>query len=216
MALDLNRRLSPNFTLDELLQDDIAERDDDLKEMQRKLTSEILGNLEYLAATALQPIRDRFGIPIRIKSGYRCRELNQIVGGSSRSQHRSGEAADLAVTPAIKSGEAFADVRNEIETAVRERVGRPLRADVHPNFYLFAFICLHLEDLDVDQVVHEYGDGFGQPAWVHVSASRRMDKRQVLFRGSYTGRRVMVTSVDEALRKGCHGGKGILGRLRRS
>lgn len=77
-----------------------------------------------------------------------------------------------------------------------------LRPDVDQNFYLFAYICLHLEELDVDQVIHEYGDGFGQPAWVHVAASRRQDRRQILFVGSYTGRQYVPATVAEALDRG--------------
>lgn len=43
----------------------------------------------------LDEIRERYGKPIIINSGYRCKELNKIVGGKSNSQHLKGEAADL-------------------------------------------------------------------------------------------------------------------------
>ena len=50
--------------------------------------------LEWLVYNILQPIRERFG-PIRVLSGYRCDALNTAVGGSPRSLHRIGQAADI-------------------------------------------------------------------------------------------------------------------------
>lgn len=46
---------------------------------------------------ALEALRQHFGSPVSISSGCRCREHNQIVGGSSRSQHLFGRAADIVV-----------------------------------------------------------------------------------------------------------------------
>lgn len=45
----------------------------------------------------LQKIRDHFGKPIRISSGYRCSQHNASVGGAKRSKHASGDAADIIV-----------------------------------------------------------------------------------------------------------------------
>ena len=49
-----------------------------------------------LVTRLLQPLRNLYGKPMRINSGYRCAELNQAVGGVPTSQHRKGEAADMA------------------------------------------------------------------------------------------------------------------------
>lgn len=43
----------------------------------------------------LDKIREAYGKPIRVTSGYRCPELNKAVKGSKTSQHLRGEAADL-------------------------------------------------------------------------------------------------------------------------
>lgn len=43
----------------------------------------------------LDEIREGYGKPIIITSGYRCPELNKAVGGVSNSQHTKCEAADL-------------------------------------------------------------------------------------------------------------------------
>lgn len=85
-----NIRLSKNFTLDEFLKSDIALRYDIGNSMPRKY----LVNIQYLVDTILQPIRDKFG-PIRITSGYRCKELNIKIASSTTSNHAFGLAADI-------------------------------------------------------------------------------------------------------------------------
>lgn len=54
----------------------------------------ILDNI-YNVLSNLDNIREVYGKPIIITSGYRCPELNAKVGGKSNSQHLKGEAADL-------------------------------------------------------------------------------------------------------------------------
>lgn len=49
-----------------------------------------------LFENVVQPVRDKFG-PTVINSGYRSPELNEAVGGSSKSQHCKGEAVDIEV-----------------------------------------------------------------------------------------------------------------------
>jgi len=58
-------------------------------------TDEHIENLKYLAENVFQPIRDHFGVPIYISSGYRSPELNKAIGGSPRSFHSHGMALDL-------------------------------------------------------------------------------------------------------------------------
>ena len=55
---------------------------------------EVVDNLNRLAAY-LDGIREKFGKPILINSGYRCPMLNKAVRGAVRSQHLKGLAADL-------------------------------------------------------------------------------------------------------------------------
>ena len=52
-------------------------------------------NIELLVEKILDPLREKFGKPIIVTSGYRCKELNKAVGGAAKSQHMSGEAADI-------------------------------------------------------------------------------------------------------------------------
>lgn len=43
----------------------------------------------------LDHIREEYGLPLYISSGYRCPELNRKVGGKDKSQHLKGQAADI-------------------------------------------------------------------------------------------------------------------------
>lgn len=56
---------------------------------------EIRDAIRALTLNVLQPLRDAWGAPLRINSGYRCPVLNQAVGGAPTSQHVKGEAADI-------------------------------------------------------------------------------------------------------------------------
>jgi len=64
------------------------------KGISNKPTEVHLANLKKLIDNVIQPVRDKIG-PIRITSGYRSPALNRAIGGSSRSQHSKGMAADI-------------------------------------------------------------------------------------------------------------------------
>lgn len=50
--------------------------------------------IKALVDNVLQPLRDALEATVIIDSGYRCKELNELVGGVETSQHPKGEAAD--------------------------------------------------------------------------------------------------------------------------
>ncbi len=58
---------------------------------------EVIKNLEKLIVNLLDPLRELWGAPIRVNSGYRCEALNRALGGAVNSQHLRGEAADITV-----------------------------------------------------------------------------------------------------------------------
>lgn len=60
-------------------------------------TAEAVANLTALVEAVLDPLRNLYGHPIHVSSGYRCQRLNKAVGGSATSQHMTGEAADIYV-----------------------------------------------------------------------------------------------------------------------
>lgn len=54
--------------------------------------------LTQLVGHVLDPLRERYGYPIHVISGYRHPRLNKAVGGETTSQHVKGEAADIYCT----------------------------------------------------------------------------------------------------------------------
>ena len=83
-------RLSTNFTLEEFTRSQTAIR----QNIDNTPTEEHSENLKLLCEMVLQPVRDHFG-PIAINSGYRGVVLNKTIGGSFKSQHCQGQAADI-------------------------------------------------------------------------------------------------------------------------
>lgn len=79
------------FTLRELTKSDTAIRKG-IKNAPSKLEE---SNLIALVENILDPLREAYGKPIIVTSGYRCEELNRLIGGSKTSQHRSGQAVDI-------------------------------------------------------------------------------------------------------------------------
>ena len=51
--------------------------------------------LHVLVDQLLDPIREAWGEPIVVSSGYRCKQLNALVGGTKYSHHILGCAADI-------------------------------------------------------------------------------------------------------------------------
>jgi hypothetical protein len=197
--IELSMPLSKNFTLRELVHSNTAERDPALKALQENPPEEVIANLRHLAQNVLQPLRELLDHPIRVTSGYRSPMVNKLVGGSGTSQHCLGEAADLELSPSFLTDARTEDRRREIRAEVQTRIGKTVRPEVDENFYLFAVAAMNLHNLDVDQLIHEYGWGFGRPAWVHISSSKRADKRQILFVGNYTNGKYVPASVASAL-----------------
>ena len=63
---------------------------------------DIMRRLEKLVDNTLDPLREVYGRPINVNSGYRCPELNKAVGGALSSGHMRGVAADI--TTGTKQG----------------------------------------------------------------------------------------------------------------
>lgn len=84
-------KLTDHFSYEEFVHSDIADKYGIDNEPQR---GDIRATIAELAQV-LQKIRDRLGEPIHISSGYRCKELNDMVGGSTSSDHLHGAACDV-------------------------------------------------------------------------------------------------------------------------
>lgn len=73
-------------------------------------TFEVRDALLALVRNVLQPLRDKWGKPLHINSGYRCPTLNALVGGVPTSQHAKGEAADVAAADPYKLARVAKDM----------------------------------------------------------------------------------------------------------
>lgn len=83
--------LSRHFTLEELTASATAQAE----RIDNQPTAAEVAALRALCTTVLDPLRDALGQPIKVTSGYRGPALNRRVKGAARSQHLTGEAADL-------------------------------------------------------------------------------------------------------------------------
>lgn len=84
-------QISKHLSLAEVSRSETAKR----KGINNTPSGEHLENFKKLAENVFEPIREHFGVPIHISSGYRSKELNAAIGGSATSQHCSGEAIDI-------------------------------------------------------------------------------------------------------------------------
>lgn len=84
-------KLSSNFKLEEFLFSQTAIR----RGIDNTPTEEHKNNMIALCQNVLQPVREIIDVPVRVSSGYRSEALNEAIGGSTRSQHSKGEAADI-------------------------------------------------------------------------------------------------------------------------
>tara|TARA_Y100001937_G_C7097714_1_gene320941 strand:+ start:499 stop:969 length:471 start_codon:yes stop_codon:yes gene_type:complete len=84
-------KLSKNLSLAEVTKSNTASR----LGINNKPDDWVKKNLKEIAINVFQPLRDSFGCPIYVSSGYRSADLNTAIGGSVRSQHVEGRALDL-------------------------------------------------------------------------------------------------------------------------
>ena len=81
------------FSISEMTRSDTARR----LGIDNTPSNEIKKNLTLFIEKVLDPIREDWGSPIIVSSGYRCPELNKAVGGVKTSGHMYGYCADLQV-----------------------------------------------------------------------------------------------------------------------
>ena len=106
-------RLSKNLTLKEAIKSNTATRLG-ISNMPEQWE---IDNLRAVAENVFQPIRDHFGVPIGVSSGYRSKALNKAIGGSKYSQHMIGEALDIDadIYGKVTNAEIFNFVKNNLE-----------------------------------------------------------------------------------------------------
>lgn len=132
-------KLSENFSLSEFVKSGYAEK----YGIDNTPTQDALENIKKLVTTVLQPLRDEFGEPIIVSSGYRCERVNNGIGGDKNSDHKYGAAVDIKA----KSG---------------------LRPD---NKRLWDCVMKMYREgrLKCRQIIWEYGRTTVGPDWLHLS-----------------------------------------------
>lgn len=153
-------QLSKNLALSEVTRSETAKR----RGISNMPTPEHIENFKKLAENVFQPIRDHFGVPIRISSGYRSEALNKAIGGAGKmvngkyvpsSQHCKGEAIDIDMDG----------------TSIT-------------NKQIFDYIK---ENLEFDQLIWEFGTDVN-PDWVHVSYSSTGKQRKQILKAIKKGK----------------------------
>ncbi|MDC8446107.1 MAG: D-Ala-D-Ala carboxypeptidase family metallohydrolase [Nitrosomonas sp.] len=91
--MDLNAKLSPHFTLRELIHSDTAIK----LGIDNTPPADVIGSFVRICISILEPVRSHFLVPFSVNSGYRCPNLNKALGGSKNSQHMLGQAVDFEV-----------------------------------------------------------------------------------------------------------------------
>jgi len=98
-------RLTPHFTLEEFTFSQTATR----KGIDNTPHEGILDNLCILA-NGMEDVRNLLNAPIHVSSGYRCPELNDLLGSKRTSQHTKGLACDFTSNAYGSPQIIFADI----------------------------------------------------------------------------------------------------------
>lgn len=107
------------FTIQELTRSTTAQ----LRGIDNTPSQQVIENLVALADNVLDPLREAWGAPLRVNSGYRCRELNKAVGGVPASQHMLGQAADITAGDRRANRELYSLLRRldlPVDQAINE------------------------------------------------------------------------------------------------
>lgn len=99
--------ISKNFSLAELTHTNTGL--ENVPNVQQKI------NLIALVNNVLQPLRDLYGKPIRVNSGFRCPVVNKAVKGAAKSQHMRGEAADITAGSKAKNKVLFELIKTNLK-----------------------------------------------------------------------------------------------------
>lgn len=98
------------FTMKELTKSSTADK----LGIDNTPTPETSAQLSNLVTHVLDPLREMYGKPITINSGYRCPKLNAAVGGAKSSQHMRGEAADITAGSKTENKKLFELIRDNL------------------------------------------------------------------------------------------------------
>jgi len=106
-------KISEHLSLKEVTKSNTATR----RGIDNSPTMEHLDNLKIVAEKIFEPLRNHFGVPIGISSGYRSYALNKAVRGSKTSHHCKGMALDIDadIFDNLTNKEIFDYIRENLE-----------------------------------------------------------------------------------------------------
>ena len=139
-------KLSNYVSLAEVTKSDTAKR----RGISNEPTPEHLENLKTICVEVFDKVREHFGVPIYISSGYRSAALNKAIGGSKTSDHNLGRALDL---------------------------DQDFRGNGVTNMEVFEFIK---DNLEFDQLIGEFQRADGDFEWIHVGYRKGANRKQIL------------------------------------
>jgi hypothetical protein len=111
-----------------------------------------LKNMVLLADAVFEPLREVFNKPIAVVSFFRVKALNSKLGGSKTSQHMAINGAAIDIDANVYGGMT--------------------------NIELFNYIRTHLV---FDQLIAEFPDHTGEPAWIHISYKHSNNRKQIFI-----------------------------------
>jgi zinc D-Ala-D-Ala carboxypeptidase len=103
-------KLGKYFSLSEMVKSQTAIR----KGIDNLPNDEQVEALIELVENVLDPVREHFGRPVTVNSGFRGKKLNKAIGGSKSSQHCKGEAADIEI-PGVSNPEVAEWIKNNLD-----------------------------------------------------------------------------------------------------
>lgn len=99
------------FTIEEMIKSSTATA----KRIDNTPNQTVIDSLTKLIEAVLDPLREWYGKPIRVNSGYRCEALNKVVGSKAKnSQHLYGEAADITVDSKTENEKLFNYIKDNL------------------------------------------------------------------------------------------------------
>lgn len=99
------------FTIEEMIKSSTATA----KRIDNTPNQAVIDSLTKLIEAVLDPLREWYGKPIRVNSGYRCEALNKAAGSKAKnSQHLYGEAADITVGSKTENEKLFNYIKDNL------------------------------------------------------------------------------------------------------
>lgn len=71
--------------------------------------------MRLVAEKCFEPVREHFGVPLRVSSFFRCLLLNKVIGGANNSQHIKGEAIDIQGSGDVTNKMIFDYIKENLE-----------------------------------------------------------------------------------------------------